>query len=327
MRIDAHIHYADDDPVFLDLLAKHDMKLHNICVVHAEFDNWRTQAELYRDMADRFPHRFAWCTSFNLPDFADPSWADQAIAGLEADFREPPGRGAVACKVWKNIGMDARKPDGSFLMVDDPIFDPVFEYLAAADKTLLMHIAEPLACWQPLTPNTPHYGYYSRNPQWHMYNRPEYPSHCELIAARDNAVAKHPRLRMVGAHLGSLEYDVAEVAARLDKYPNFAVDISARLTDLAVQSSPKVRDFFLRYADRILFGTDVVMRQRPSTMSAADRAAAIDDLDQTYAMHDAYFESTGDAMVRGFATTGLGLPAATLDLFYRDNAVRWYPGI
>ena len=324
MRIDAHIHYADDDPAFLDLLAKRELKLHNICVVHAEFDNWRSQADLYRGMADRFSHRFAWCTSFDLPDFADPSsWADRTIARLEADFTA----GAVACKVWKNVGMDIRKPDGSFLMVDDRVFDPVFEYLAAADKTLLMHIAEPLACWQPLAPDTPHYGYYSRNPQWHMVNRPEYPSHGDLITARDHAVAKHPPLRMVGAHLGSLEHDVDEVAARLDQYPNFAVDISARLADLAVQPSPKVRDFFVRYADRILFGTDVVMRQRPSAMSPADRAAAIDALDQTYAMHDAYFEQTGDVTVRGFATTGLGLPASILDLFYVDNATRWYPGI
>ena len=54
---------------------------------------------------------------------------------------------------------------------------------------------------------------------------------------------------------------------RLDRYPNLAVDISARLGDLAFQDSAKVRDFFLAYQDRILFGTDVVMRQRPSTMS------------------------------------------------------------
>lgn len=323
MRIDAHIHYADDDPGFLALLAKHDVKLHNICVVHAEFDDWRTQAALYQDIAARYPQRYAWCTSFDLPDFRDPTWTDRVIARLEVDF----AAGAVACKVWKNIGMDARKLDGSFLMVDDPIFDPVFEYLAAAGKTLLMHIAEPLACWQPLTPNTPHYGYYSNNPQWHMYNRPEYPAHGALIAARDHVAAKHPRLRVVGAHLGSLEYDVDEVAARLDAYPNFAVDMSARLADLAVQPSPKVRAFFHKYADRILFGTDVVMRRRPSALPEPERATAIQQLDQTYATHFAYFEQAGDLTVRGFPTTGLALPAAILDQFYRDNALRWYPGI
>jgi predicted TIM-barrel fold metal-dependent hydrolase len=323
MRIDAHIHYADDDPALLSLLESRDLKLHNICVVHSEFDGWRAQAELYRDMAARFPQRFAWCTSFDLPDFNDPTWADRAITGLATDF----AAGAVACKVWKNVGMEARKPDGSFLMVDDPIFDPVFEYLAGVGKTLLMHIAEPLACWQPLTPDSPHYNYYSRNPQWHMFNRPEFLSHATLIAARDRVAAKYPRLPIVGAHLGSLEYDVDEVAARLDRYPNFAVDMSARLADLAVQPSSKVRKFFEQYADRILFGTDVVMRQRPSTLDEAARSAAIQQLDESYALHFAYFDQSAELTVRGFNTTGLALPAAIQDLFYHDNALRWYPGI
>ena len=323
MIIDAHIHYADDDPEFLGLLSQHDLKLLNICFVHDEATPWRPQADLYRTMTKQYPNRFAWCTSFDLPVPGGSGFADKAIRGLEADF----AAGAIACKVWKNIGMEVRRADGSFLMVDDPIFDPVFDYLAAADRTLLMHIAEPLACWQPLDPAGPHYNYYRNNPQWHMYNRPDMPSHAELIAARDHVLEKHPNLRIVGAHLASLEYDVDEVAARLDRYPNFAVDMSARLGDLARQPTDKVRRFFEKYQDRILFGTDVVMRARPSTLSPGDRTAAIDALQETYRTHFAYFETTGQVNVRGYTTTGLGLPAGVLDKFYRGNALRWYPGL
>ncbi|HXF62214.1 MAG TPA: amidohydrolase family protein, partial [Caldilineaceae bacterium] len=225
MIIDAHIHYADDAPEFLGLLDELDLKLLNICFVHDEATPWHPQADLYRSMTEQRPDRFAWCTSFDLPIPGDIGFAERAIRSLEADF----AAGAVACKVWKNIGMGVRRADGSCLMVDDPLFDPVFDYLAAADRTLLMHIAEPLACWQPLDPAGPHYNYYRDNPQWHMYNRPDMPSHAELIAARDRVLEKHPNLRIVGAHLASLEYDVDEVAARLDRYPNFAVDMSARL--------------------------------------------------------------------------------------------------
>ena len=111
-----------------------------------------------------------------------------------------------------------------------------------------------------------------------MFNKPDFPSHEQLIAARDNVLAKHPTLRFIGAHLGSLEFDVDEVAARLARYPNFAVDISARLGDLAIQDSAKVRQFFLDYPDRILFGTDIVMRQPPSSMSPSEKTAAIRSL-------------------------------------------------
>lgn len=323
MIIDAHMHYADDDPEFLALLAEYDLKYLNICVVPELDIDWRAQANLYRSMADAHPDRFAWCTSFALPDFIEQTWHDQAIARLDADF----AAGAIACKVWKNVGMELRKPDGSFAMPDDPIFDPIYEHLAAANRTLLTHIAEPLACWQPLDSENPHYGYYSKNPQWHMYNRPDYPTHQQLIDARDHLVAKHPNLRVVGAHLGSLEYDVDEVAARLDRYPNFAVDISARLINLAVQPSNKVRDFFMRYANRILFGTDVVMRQRPSAMTPDDRQAALDQLRTMYATHFTYFEQDGEVTVRDRSTTALKLPSDVLEQFYIRSAQTWYPGL
>jgi len=322
--IDAHIHYGDDDPALLALLAELDLKLLNISLVYDETEHpLHDQITTYGALAQAHPQRFAWCTSFALPDFADPHYVDQVITGLTQNFQA----GAVACKIWKNIGMEVRKPSGEFFMVDDPLFDPIFEHLAANGWPLLTHIAEPLECWQPLKPASPHYGYYSQNPEWHMYNRPDFPSHEQLMAARDHVLEKHPKLRMIGAHLGSLEWDVDVVAARLDRYPNFAVDISARLVDLVCQDSDKVREFFIKYQDRVLFGTDVVMRQRPSTMNASDKAAAIQYLRETYETHFAYFDEDQPVTVRGRTTQGLGLPAAVLEKFYWTNAQQWYPGI
>ena len=117
------------------------------------------------------------------------------------------------------------------------------------------------------------------------------------------------------------------LAARLDRYPNFAVDISARLVDLAIQDSAKVRDFFIHYQDRLLFGTDVVMGQKPSSMSTAERKAAIESLRAVYQMHFDYFERAQPLLVRERKTHGLGLPPAVLEKFYLTNAKAWYPGL
>ena len=327
MIIDAHMHYADDDPEFLALLAEYDLKFLNICVVDAPRNAWREDGALYQSMAAQHPTRFAWCTSFDLPTFTNPGWHDEVIAQLEADF----ANGAIACKIWKNVGMELQRPDGAYVMPDDPIFDPIYEHLASHRVPLLTHIAEPIACWRPPTEDIPHMGYFRDNPQWHMFNYPDRPSHTQLMAARDNVLAKHPRLRMIGAHLGSLEYDVDEVAARLDQYPNFAVDISARLVDLAVQPSEKVRAFFLKYADRILYGTDVVMRQRPSTMQPEEKAVALTRLRAIFDTHFAYFNDDKEVSVKERAkdhwTVGLKLPADILQYFYVDNARAWYPGL
>ena len=64
------------------------------------------------------------------------------------------------------------------------LFDPIYAHLEKIGKPLHAHLAEPIDAWLPLDPNSPHYSYYSQNPQWHLYGKPGYPSHAALIAAR-----------------------------------------------------------------------------------------------------------------------------------------------
>jgi predicted TIM-barrel fold metal-dependent hydrolase len=322
-KIDAHIHFYGDHPDCLQLLERLDVKLLNICVPTDNQGEWREQAEVYQKLAAAAPDRYAWCTGFDLPRFDDPDYVDKVIDGLKQDF----AAGAIACKIWKNIGMEVRKPSGEFLLIDDPLFDPIYEYLTKENITLLLHMAEPLACWQPLNENQPHYRYYRDHPEWHMYNKPEYPSHQTLIDARDRVVAKYPQLRVVGAHLASLEYDVAEVAKRLDRYPNFAVDPSARLMDLTYQDPQVVRQFFQDYADRILFGTDIVRWQSFAALAETERQAWLAQTEERYRSDFAYYETSERMTIRGREVQGLGLPADVLEKFYLTNAQTWYPGL
>ncbi|MBN1642339.1 MAG: amidohydrolase family protein [Anaerolineae bacterium] len=322
LRIDAHIHYMGDHADCLALLERLDVKCLNVCVAHGQGDPWREHGEAYRALAAAHPERYAWCTTFDPPDFG-PDYAERVIAGLEADFE----RGAIACKVWKNIGMDVRTPSGAFLLIDDPLFDPIYAYLAQEGRTLLMHIGEPLACWQPLDEKNLHRGYYGAHPEWHMYNKPEYPSHQDLIDARDRVLLKHPDLRVVGAHLGSLEYDVGEIARRLDRYPNFAVDSSARTRDLAHQDPEVVRAFFAAYPDRVLFGTDLVIRTSHAAMDAQERERNLQRVSEVYERESAYYEGDQVTLQDGQHVPGLGLSDGILRRFYWENAAHWYPGI
>src|SRR5262245_46279686 len=98
--IDAHIHYGDDAPALLALLEELDLKLVNICFVEDAHGAWRAQAEIYQELAQRYPQRFAWITSFDLPRFDDPNYLDQVVTLLKDDL----AAGAIGCKVWKNIG-------------------------------------------------------------------------------------------------------------------------------------------------------------------------------------------------------------------------------
>ena len=327
MIIDAHVHYAGDHADALALLDGLDLKLLNVAVAHSEEDPWRPVADVFRDLAQRWPCHYAWCTTFDPPDaaaMASPAearrYVDRVIDELTVDF----AAGAVACKFWKNIGMEIRAPSGAYLMIDDPLFDPIYEALAAVGKPALMHIGEPLACWQSLDADNPHASYYRAHPEWYMGDKSDHPSHSDLIAARDRVLARHPDLRVIGAHLGSLEYDVGEVARRLDAYPNFAVDTSARMHDLMGQDRDRVRAFFARYADRILYGTDFVLREPVSALDDDRRRVHLDALADRYTRELDYLR-TG----RGFSegVDGLDLPDDVFAQVTYLSARAWYPGL
>lgn len=325
--IDAHLHFPIDHPDAVAVLEDLDLRLLNICVSHKP--DWQSQRARYRSMHQSRPDRFAWCTSFDMPteaDFANPGrYAQSVIAELEKDLRD----GAAACKIWKNVGMELRKPDGSFLMPDDPIFAPILAYLAKQDSTLLCHIGEPLACWRPLVDDNPHYGYYSNHPEWHMHGRDDFPSHGDLIDARDRMVGAHPDLRVVGAHFGSLEFDVREVAKRLDRFPNFAVDTSARLADLTYQDVAVVRDFFNRYSDRILWGTDIVVGNLDATEQADEETLRkrITSSRDRWSMELHYYSSAEQQEIRGRMVPGLGLAGDVQQKVFTGNTLRWYPAL
>lgn len=328
-RIDAHLHLSCDGDVGLQLLADLDLKLLNISVPTPDRAGWRARTAVFHQLADQHPERFAWVAGFDLPTWdedgqLEPGYVERTIAELQRDL----AAGAVGVKIWKNVGMEVIKPSGQYLMVDDPIYDPIYDFLEQQNTTLLLHIGEPRSCWLPLDdPADPHYGYYSQNPQWHMYGRNDMPSHQDLIDARDRMVAGHPGLRVIGAHMASLEYDVNAVAQRLDEFPNFAVDTSARLLDLALQDTASVRAFVERYRDRILFGTDIVDSTPWSSLPADDIADKAPRTQTRIANELAWYEQSTDMTIRDRTVRGLGLAPDLLEDIVKNNAERWYPGL
>ncbi|MBI1941654.1 MAG: amidohydrolase family protein, partial [Acidobacteria bacterium] len=208
-----------------------------------------------------------------------------------------------------------------YLMPDNAVFDPIYAALAARGKTLYAHLAEPSAAWRPLDPSSPHYGYYKNNPDWHMYRHPERPSKEAILAARDRILEHHPKLRVVGCHLGSMEEDVDDIAERFERHPNFAVDTAARVPDLMLQPPDKVRAFLIKYQDRVLYATDLV------ALPGEDAEQAVKRWEEEYARDWTYFTTDGTVEYSGRTIRGLALPEPVLRKFYHWNALHWVPGI
>jgi predicted TIM-barrel fold metal-dependent hydrolase len=324
--IDSHLHFVGDHPDSIALLEKYDLQLLNICVNSGAGINWRArEGDAYQALAKAHPQRYVWCTTFDLfePDEDFKAYAKRTIAAVDQDI----AAGAIACKIWKNVGMDFKDKSGRYVMADHPAFEPLFSHLEQIGTPLLMHIAEPMACWRPIEEFSPHQSYYKSYPQWHMYGRTDVPDHAANITARDNVLARHPKLRATGAHLGSQEYSLQEMAKRFDAFPNYNVDTSARLGDLAHFDRDALIAFLTKYQDRVMFGTDVVFRKPHTTMTAAERAEQLAAYESNVNRHLKFFGTDEPLTIANKNVRGLALPQPILQKILHDNALRHYPGM
>jgi len=318
-KVDTHIHLNSDNPIIADL-AKED----NFTLLTINVDSGTPIDEQERFALAQIaqsPVQVKYLTTFSMKNWGAQAWTDTTLSHLKSSFEH----GALGVKVWKNIGIVERDSSGSFIMIDDPAFDPVVQLLIDNDKTMLGHLGEPKNCWLPLEQMTVNNdrNYFRDHPEYHMYLHPEYPGYDEVIASRDRFLEKHPDLRFVGAHLGSLEWNLDELAKRLDKFPNMAVDMGARIPHLQYLTQvdrEKVRTFFDRYQDRIVYATDNGIRPTsdPEKTKASQHEAWMNDW--KYFVTD---ETLTSPHVNG-SFQGLKLKKQIIDKIYRENAVRWF---
>jgi hypothetical protein len=318
--IDAHVHVFKTDPAFQAMLERLNLKLLNILVMDDTLPyrkELRPQVEDAQTLVYSSRGHVALCTTFDPYKSDSQTFAADAIKQIDQNFAE----GAVAVKIWKNIGMEIKDGNGRFIMADDPRFDPVYKDIAARGKTLLSHQAEPDVAWGPPDPSDPTWSYYKENPQWYVGDTAGFPSKQTILDARDHVLANNPNLRMVGVHLGSMEKDLDNIAKHLDKYPNFAIDTAARMEYLMMVPPEKARAFLIKYQDRIIYGTDL------DFLASASIPDTLKDWQSTY-RRDWRFLATSDIFSSyGRQIHGLNLPRPVLQKILRNNAIRWIPGL
>ena len=276
-------------------------------VLSAEIDRWQAA----------WPDRVAVFAGLDYDHWrADPDFGETEAGRL----RDAARRGARGLKVWKLLGLRARDPDGRLVAVDDPRLDPLWTAAAELDLPIVIHIADPIAFFEPLDATNERWEELQAHPDWHFWpplpagrpDGPGFPRFDELLAAFARLVGRHPATTFVGAHVGCAAEDLALVGGLLEANPNLFVDIAARLGELGRQPYT-TRAFFLRHADRILFGMDM---------------APDPDL---YAVHYRFLETFDESFDYGtepvpgqgrWQIHGIGLPDDVLRKVYRDNARR-----
>lgn len=243
----------------------------------------------------------------NQPDFA---------RRMQFELAAAKARGVSGLKVFKSLGLEYRNPDGSFIAIDDPRFDPIWQACGELGLPVLIHTADPSAFFDPITPQNERYEELSRRPEWH-FPADRFPKRQDLLAARDRLFERHRGTTFIAAHFGNDGEDLAEASKLLDQHSNVVLDIASRISELGRQPYT-AREFLIKYQDRVLFGTDGPWPE-PRLRSYW----------RFLETQDEYFDySEKPTPPQGlWRIYGVYLPDEVLRKIYSENAARIVPGV
>ncbi len=258
------------------------------------------------EMVKPYPGRFMVFTQLDWTKIDDANFGGE----MAAQIRDSVGRGARGLKLLKDLGLGVRDKTGKLIAVDDPRLDPVWEECGREGIPVFIHTGDPEAFFHPIDASNERYEELIEHPDWSFYGR-DYPSFEALLEARNRVFAKHPHTTFVSLHMGWPE-NLDWVQAMLEGHPNVMVEFGAREAELGRQPR-RTRDLFLKYQDRVMFGTDNEVAE-----------AMYRNNFRWLETGDEYFDYWGAPGQGRFEIGGLALPDEVLEKIYHKNAERLF---
>ncbi len=262
--------------------------------------------ELFKSKA---PERFSMFGGVNWGRWTElgeafPDWA----AGRLITQKE---RGAEGVKVWTSFGLHVRDSQGSLAQVDDARLGPIWETAGELGLPVLIHVADPVAFFDPIDENNERWEELQAHPDW-AFTSPPFPPFMEILNALRSLVQSHPNTTFIGAHVGCYAENLQWVGDMLEACPNYFIDISARLGELGRQPYT-ARRFLMQYQDRILFGSDM----GPAAQEYRLYYRFLETDDEYFNYNTSEIPGQGRWFV-----DGVNLPDQALRKIYCDNATR-----
>ena len=243
-----------------------------------------------------YPGRFVMFAGFETENIEAADYGDR----LRRRLREDVAAGAAGVGELHDKGQGLVEAGGHPYFIDDARFDPLWDEAGRLGVPVFVHIAEPAAFYEPADEHND----LRRSGNWSQYGKGT-PGFAALLEKFEKVLQRHPRTRFVAVHSFNLTNDLGGVARLLGRHPNVQVDFAARMWELARQPFT-ARAFFLKHADRILFGTD----------NGPDLPMYLAHVRQ-FETHDEWFWPADTEWWRGY---GMDLPAGVLKRIYQKNA-------
>ncbi len=208
--------------------------------------------KMYAKYGDRFE---LWC-GFDYSGYKDKGWSEKAIKELERCYKV--GARGVGELGDKGEGLFYSKPSPPAIgmHMDDPRMTPLLKRCGELGMPVSIHVADPIWMYLPMDK---HNDGLMNAFTWKIdTTKAGLLLHKDLVTTLGSAVRNNPGTTFIACHLANCSYDLSILGELFDTYPNLYADISARYAEIApIPRAVKV--FFEKYADRLVYGTDMGM--------------------------------------------------------------------
>lgn len=305
--IDGHIHFVHPERLdeMLALLAEtHTTRANLVCIPNHDASTHNPAALYFKE---RQPGKVYISGALDYTVLADPSQAPRLLAGQIPALR---ARGFDGLKLIEG------KPQVRKLLphpLDGALYACVWAVVEQEQFPVVLHVNDPDEFWD--SEGCPAW---ARAAGWD-YTDGSYPSKEDLYTEVEHILERHPRLKLTLAHFYFLSRDLERAARFLDAHPSICFDLAPHLdlyNDFS-RNPAAARAFFLRFQDRIIYGTDTDTRAMERGSQPLMRF--IPWLIRSMLEREGSFFSTD-----GTKYCGLGLPVNVLEKIYSKNFERVY---
>jgi hypothetical protein len=271
-----------------------------------------------------FPGRWLQYMNLDYKNWDQADFAQQAVKQAEEGYR----LGAAGYKEWKRLGLYLHDGRGKLIQIDDPKLDPLWERLGQLQMPVSIHVADPKAFFEPYSPDNERWEELKDHPDWWFGDTNRFPPWKSLLTALSRVIGRHPGTTFVCLHFGNNAEELDWVDEQMAQHPNMMVDLAARIPEIGRHNPQQVHDFFLKYQDRIFFGTDFASLERLMFLGSSGNEAPPSEADaEVFFRKQWRWLETWDknwahmTPIQGHWTiNSIGLPASALRKIYFDNA-------
>ena len=262
---------------------------------------------------------------------------DWTLAGSDPDFfnkapdmlEKAANAGAIGLKNLKELGLFATDFEGKLIAINDPRLFPIWERAEKMRIPVAFHTGDPVAFFAPWEPGNERWEELRLHPEWSFADRTKYPPLETLFEQVTDVYRRFPKIQFVGVHVAGYSENLYAVSKWLDDFPNLSIDTAARIGELGNHPSEKGNDFFTKYQDRIMFGTDLQFWSVCDVEGAGPcRDFTEEEHRKFYEIHWQYFQTKNKQFdhptpIQGkWKIDGIGLENKVLKKIYWDNAYR-----